>query len=365
MKTAGYSYFQLKKLFLKEIEARNWTAGQKIPSERDLAVRYQVSRTTVRQAIAELTKEGFLETLPGSGTFVSEGRTSHRPQQKTIAFLVCTRGKPHYTVTTNLFYAQILRGVEQQAREQGYHCIVATVDELSSDDAALESICQKVDGLIIGELHSEKFLQQVEALSIPAVLISPSLASAKIDVLEIANEEGSLQAIRHLAAIGHKKIAYLGGSSHSLPALRRLEGYRKALKEHNLPVHEDLIKICGWDFGNAGHATRELLKTCQFTAIFAASDILAMAAIQELKTAGLCIPDDLSVVGYDDLETSAQTSPALTTVTVYKEFMGRVALKTLLARMDQAADPLTVDPGLRIIVPVTLTKRHSTMAPKS
>ena len=130
---------ELQDAIINKISEGMWTPGKRIPSERQLAQAYKVSRATVRKAIANLTEQGVLVSVPGSGTYVST-KSKRTPSSRTIAFLVCTRGKPEYTVTTNLFYAQVLRGIELAARSMNYQCIVSTIDELERDFSAVDEI---------------------------------------------------------------------------------------------------------------------------------------------------------------------------------------------------------------------------------
>ena len=344
---------ELQNIIMRSINEGIWEPGERIPSERQLAQSYNVSRTVVRKAIASLIEKGVLIAVPGSGTYVST--TPEKPtNSKTLAFLVCSRGKPDYTVTTNLFYAQVLRGVELTARRMGYQLIVSTIDELSRDFGSLDEIMAKADGLILGELRCQRLHDHIMRKRYPTALISPSLSSPYLDTVKIDSYSGSVAAVDYLASLGHKKIAFIGGSKNSLPAQERLEGYKAGLRKNDLEVTEGLIRISGWDFENARQAGCDLLEQEEFTAVLAASDYLAFAALQVLREHNYRVPDDISVIGFDDLEVSAQQSPPLTSVRVHKEHLGKLAVNMLLARLEDNRDFGTITN-----VPSELIKRAS------
>lgn len=352
------SHLDIKNDILAQISDKKLEPGVRIPSERRLSETYGVSRALVRKALSELIDEGILMSVPGSGTYVLRPPDcKNKRDYKTIAFLLCTRGIPDYTVTTNFFYAQVLRGIELQLRRSGYQCIVSTVDELDYDDTYLRNIIDRVDGIILGELRCEKLHSFLRQAKIPVVLISPSIDSAIFDRILIDDLAGSLDAMNYLIKLGHRKIAFLGGSTNSLPAQQRLKGYKLGLERNGIKLDEELIRITGWDFAKAREATKNLLRDYEFTAIFAASDLLAMAAIQAVRESNFRIPDDISVVGFDDLETSAQQTPQLTSVHVYKEYMGKLAVTLLLSQLEDLKSF-----GTTTIVPTMLVERKSVKA---
>jgi DNA-binding LacI/PurR family transcriptional regulator len=244
-------------------------------------------------------------------------------------------GQPEYTVTTNLFYAQVLRGIELAARSMNYQCIVSTMDELERDFSAVDEIMTKVDGLILGELRCQRLHDHIVRNRYPTTLISPSIHSQFLDIIKIDSYSGSLEAVDYLASLGHKRIAFVGGSKDSYPAQERLEGYISGLKKNGLSVSDQLIRISGWNFEMARDAVCDLLEKEEFTAILAASDHLAFAALQLLREHNRRVPDDISVIGFDDLEVSAQQSPPLTSVRVHKEHLGKLAVNMLFARLDE------------------------------
>lgn len=344
---------ELQSIIVNNISEGIWAPGERIPSERQLAQAYNVTRTAVRKAIASLTEQGVLVAIPGSGTYVST-KAQKAASSKTIAFLVCSRGKPDYTVTTNLFYAQVLRGVELAARRMNYECIVSTIDELERDYGSLDDILNKVDGLVLGELRCQRLHDHIVRSRYPTTLISPSLHSPVLDTIKIDSYSGSLNAVDYLVSLGHKRIAFVGGSKDSHPAQERLAGYKAGLKKNGLEISERLIRISGWDFAAAREAVRDLVAREQFTAILAASDYLAFAALQVLREHNLRVPDDVSVIGFDDLEVAAHQSPPLTSVRVHKEELGKLAVTMLLTRLE---DERTV--GTVTVVPCKLIVRES------
>ncbi len=331
-----------------------WPEGAKIPSERQLSSEFHTSRNKIRRAIAQLIADGYLRTVPGSGTYVAELPRKQRAATKNIAFLICTRGKPHYTVTSNLFFAEVLRGVEYETRRRNYHCIVSIIDEENRNYNELQSIINKVDGAVVCELRSEPLLSFLEQ-NLPTALISPSVSSRLLDSIAMDNAQGVMQAVTHLYERGCRRIAYLSGSRGSYPAQQRLQGYYEALDQLRIPRRDELVRICGWNFDQAKACTEELLQDQTFDGIVAASDILAFAAIQVCSEHKLTIPDRVKITGFDNLETAEQSQPPLTTICVNKEFMGRQAVKLLVDRFQEQRDF-----GLHMVIPTDLIVREST-----
>jgi LacI family transcriptional regulator len=177
------------------------------------------------------------------------------------------------------------------------------------------------------------------------------------------NFEGARQAVEYLIEQGHTSIAFIGGplAQNSRPINRiytierRASGYRTALLDAGLAVNYDLYESAGLTPDGGYEACKRLLaKKTKFSAIFCANDETAIGAMKAVREAGLSIPQDMSVVGFDDIDMAAHYNPALTTVRINKEAMGAMAVKTLIAR---AADPEAI--GATIMLDVDLIKRES------
>lgn len=347
---------KVKAAILEQIDAGRWRQGDKLPSERELCRLYQVSRVSVRRAIAELVISGQLETIPGKGTFVKKC-SPMRQRTGTIAVVRCMHpGRPS-SVTGDVFYPAVFAGIEAEAALRDVHCIVVSLREDRPDWGRLEQLTDKVDGLICGEVREEETVRRITSGGLPVVLVSPSVDAPGVDVVEVDNVGGASMGVRHLIELGHRHIAFVGGPPGSLPSRERGLGYRRALEEAGIPLRDSLELYPGWRLEDGYHAVRELLQKPGRppTAIFAASDLLALGAFQAAQEAGLRVGVDLSVLGFDDVQLAQESRPALTTVRVGRSEIGETAARLLFERIDGKRDY-----PLRVVVPTTLIVRDST-----
>ena len=206
-------------------------------------------------------------------------------------------------------------------------------------------------------------------LNIPIVLIANYMPGLSVDSVVCDELEGSLMAMNHLIKHGHRQIAFIDGSvlrgpksiSKFYAIERRRIGYRAALLDAGLPVVPELIE--DGDLGAAGgyQACQRLLKhNVSFTALFCVNDETAIGAIQALREAGLRIPEDVSIIGFDDIPMAAHLTPSLTTIRVNKEALGAIAVKQLLER---AKEPMGISTST--VLEVELIERASVTSPAS
>jgi LacI family transcriptional regulator len=167
---------------------------------------------------------------------------------------------------------------------------------------------------------------------LPVVVVDPmNPPISPMTSVGSTNFAGGLSATQHLLALGHRRIAYLGGPAHAASNQARMQGYRAAMEAAGVPVPSEYVRTAGFCYPDGiKEATALLDLPSPPTAVFAVSDECAIAAMQVARARGLCIPEDLSVVGFDDTEIATMTSPRLTTVRQPLREMGMVALRTAL-----------------------------------
>jgi len=167
-----------------------------------------------------------------------------------------------------------------------------------------------------------------------------------------------LLAVQHLLALGHRRIACVTGPSHVSPSANRVTGYRQALADAGIAVDEELVIRGHFDFASGFAATQRLLDlTAPPTAIFACNDLMAVGALSALVQRGRRVPDDISLVGFDDIPLASYTNPRLTTVAQDQRALGTVATELLLARVKARQRPAQVH-----FCPTSLVLRASTAA---
>ena len=249
-----------------------------------------------------------------------------------------------------------LRGIENAAREAGKHVMLSVndPDSFGSLQSALDTFRDAyVDGLIViaplareAELALASIESAAWASGLPIVVLAADLAPLPHAVVVSEDQhEGSLRAVEHLIRLGHRKIAHIAGDQDWLEGQVRLKGWRDALLAHNLPIQEPFIGDWSGESGyEAGIRIAEMKP--RPTAVFVASDLMAIGMMRALKDRGLKIPSDISVVGFDDHEFASQLDPPLTTVRQDFVALGRLCL---LGLQDPGPDALrTISPDLII-----------------
>jgi LacI family transcriptional regulator len=215
------------------------------------------------------------------------------------------------------FYGEGLRGIEACLRQHGYVPLFMSGNWREEDEERCmrEFIARGVDGIIVfaGRLSDAKLKSYAKEVSI--VVTGRRLRAPGLFSLQIDDRHGSMLAVRHLIEIGHRKIAFITGSENHPDAIERFEGYKKALAEAGIDFDPKLVAVGDWHEEGGLRATLELLGSkAKFTALFCVNDQTAYGACLALYRKGLSVPDDVSVVGFDDLPASAYRLPPLTSV---------------------------------------------------
>lgn len=340
----------------------------------DVAERAGVSTATVSRVlndnypVARATKESVLDAVEALGyTANAHARALASAATRTVGIIINDMVDP--------FFSYVARGVEMEAASASRLCIVATAHgdpkrELDLIDQLRE---QRADAVIVvGGAYEDaaarrKMAERARALAaVGSVLVlcgRPSLGeSVPTKMVGYDNEGGAFALTEYLLSQGHRRILYLGGPPGLSTTMLRLDGYRRALRSRGIQPDESLIRegAFGRSFGLS--EMREVLASeLDYTAVFAANDLVAAGALQALTDAGLRVPEDVSLVGYDDIPQSFELSPRLTTVHVPLEEMGRQAVRLALSDDDafgrHAADETVV--GTHVVV------RESVAAPRT
>ncbi|SEM69880.1 catabolite control protein A [Lihuaxuella thermophila] len=240
---------------------------------------------------------------------------------------------------SNPFYAELARGIEDIATMYHYNIILSNSDLRKEKELqCIETLLEKqVDGLLflggeITDAHREIF----HAANVPIVLAATrdekrELASVTIDQIQAAKEATSV-----LIHEGHQKIAYIGGPlTDSVNGYPRYLGYKEALTEHGIPFDEKLVRLGNYRYRSGYEAMQELLTAEEpVTAVFAASDEMAAGGIHAAQDLGRRIPEDLSIIGFENIPLAAQVRPLLSTVGVPMYDIGAVAMRLLTKYMN-------------------------------
>ncbi|MBX3062217.1 MAG: LacI family DNA-binding transcriptional regulator [Anaerolineae bacterium] len=243
---------------------------------------------------------------------------------------------------TNPFYPAFARGVQDIADVQGYDLILYNTDGIAEkEQKCLHSILQgKADGVVATFSHlGLTELQPLYERNIAVVKMDVApvdVHDLPVDVLYIDNVEAAQTAVSFLIEHGHRRIAMIGGTD-APPRDTRLLGYRQAMAARQLVTDELLIHSGDFTQGSGYRAMRDLLdlpSEIRPTAVFAANDLMAIGALMAITEAGLHVPQDIAVVGFDDIPAASLVNPPLTTITHFTERLGRRAAEMLLERLN-------------------------------
>lgn len=239
---------------------------------------------------------------------------------------------------TSPYYGVMVRGVEQVLEPECMHMLVASGKaDLEAERRSLDFLrSRRVDALVlhVEAMGDEEVLDLMQE-DLPLVLVARHLAEAGSRSLSIDNEYGSRLATNHLIEHGHRRIGHLTGPLSFPDSRARLQGYRQALTEAGIEFDEALTIESDWLEEGGYHAARRLLNRCpDITAIFAGNDQMAAGVLQALRESGRGIPDDISVVGFDDVLFARYLYPSLTTVRQPLLEMGAAAARLVLAALN-------------------------------
>ena len=328
----------------------------------DVAERAGVSIATVSRVInetgyvsPELSGKVYsaMEELDYTPNIIA--RSLRKRKTETIGIIVPDNSNP--------FFAEISREIENFGFQEGYSVLLCNSDnDVKKEKAYVDVMISKlIDGVIFIASSSEKSnLDSLLNRNIPVVVVDRRIEDTEVNVILNDNELGGYLATWHLIQLGHKKIGCITGPSDVTPSFERVDGYKRALQEANLPFNDDLVKIGDFSYLSGIKAAGDLL--CikdKPTAIFACNDVMALGAIKKIHDMGLWIPSDVSIVGFDGITLSAAFTPSLTTVSQPTENIARAAVDTLLKKI--SGDEII---NRVIIFKPILIKRESTTTVK-
>ena len=219
---------------------------------------------------------------------------------------------------TNPFFTNIARGVEDVANAYNYSLILGNTDEDPEKEKKYLQLLEskRADGLIIAvTAHSHEYLQSLSLQHLAMISIDRSLFDLGVDTVMVDNREGTITAIEHLIALGHRRIGLVTGLRGIAPTEERLEGYKLALEKHGIPVDPALIAIAHARIDGGARGTMQLLALeDQPTAIFVMDGTMAIGALQTITGAGLSCPEDVALVCFDDFAWAPVMRPRLTVI---------------------------------------------------
>ena len=327
----------------------------------DVARLAGVSKTTVSHAIsgkrpvAPATRERITQIIAELGFRPNALARSLRMQRTQMIALIIPD-------ITDPYYPALARGLQDTLASYGYYAILCNTDgEWHQEHEFIANAIQRqVDGIILSSLCTRnENIQQLVENSVAFVSIGPSTCHPNTDHITTDDQTGAMHATRYLLQQGHQRIGFIGGSSKQIHSGARFAGYCKALEEAHLSIDEALI-VEG-DFKRTGGQQAFCTLIQRFdaatrpTAIFCANDLMAIGALDVARQLGMKIPNDLAIIGYDDITAASLITPALTTIQPRTYDAGKVAGQLLMERITGMYE----GPGRHVAMPHQLIQRES------
>lgn len=323
---------------------------------KDIAKIAGVSQSTVskvlndRPDISAETKIKILEiTKKYQFTPHAFGKALKKKTSENIGVLFC---RDLYSISSNPFYSRVLEGIEAELAINNFSLLLQIITESTKDELPKMVRERRIDGLIMVGTFKDNYINRILEETIKVIFIDPKKSLEDRCQILIDNEQGAYQATKYLIDHGHKRIGFISGDLSRLSFQQRYNGYVKALEYGNISLDKELIQTGGLE--NGYDHVKYLLENKKITAIFSANDINAIYGYTAINEMNLKIPDDVSVVGFDDIDLAKMSAPPLTTIRVYKEELGSIAVRTLLELIRG-----NVNKAITTIIPTKLIERNS------
>ncbi|PFN97291.1 GntR family transcriptional regulator [Bacillus sp. AFS076308] len=343
-------YNMVKEKITEWITSGKVQPGEKIYSENELVKMFGVSRHTVRQAVGDLVHEGWLYREQGAGTFCSNKMLQPNVESEMISPIksLNTNGKNIGVITTYIsdyIFPSIIKGIESYLTAQGYSLTFACTDnDVEKEKQCLQTMLSRnIDGLIVEPTRSSNYnpnihyYLQLEQNNIPYLMINQFYSQLMPPHIIMNDEHGGFIATEHLINLGHEKIIGLF-KTDDLQGVNRMQGFIRAFREHNLPFFPDMVITYTTEQkdNNLVEQLQQFFTTDDKpTAIVCYNDQLALQVLFMLRGMGLSVPEDVSIVGYDDSSLAEATDVKLTSVTHPKMDMGIEAAKWIVSAVEK------------------------------
>jgi LacI family transcriptional regulator len=336
---------------------------------QELADRTGVSVATVSRAlngspeVSEATRDRILslaqelDYTPSAAARQLVRRRSH------VVGVILETGAGHPDLL-HPFFQEVLVGLQHGAGESGYDLLLFATDEPGNGFGGSHSYARRAEHHGVGGVVAMGFdgshpeMRKLIAAGIPCIAVDSDLGGPRSGFVTSENRQGAAEAVRHLHELGHERIATIAGPLGTRPGAERLAGYREAVAELGLDPSDEYV-IEGDFYDESGYAAAKQLLGLENppTAIFAASDLMAAGTLRAAHELRVTVPDDLAVVGFDDIALAGLIQPPLTTVRQDMEGLGRVAAEGLIRMIEDAAAP-----PAQVYVPTWLVVRTSSGA---
>ncbi|MFC5647592.1 GntR family transcriptional regulator [Paenibacillus solisilvae] len=368
-------YKQIEQYLLDQIRLNNWQPNHKLPSETELAEKFNVSRLTIKKAMQNLMEEGLLYRIQGKGTFLSSNLSGEPiaysmdysdSDKQSVAFIT--------PLAKTIRSLHLINGIEEELSKRGYHMIFCkTFNSKQLEKQMIQEVIRKgVSGIIIYPVEGETYNEKILELTInqfPLVIVDRYLQGLDTNYVCADNVQGAYDATNHLIERGHTKIGIISTHSQGTSSIKdRLTGYEKALAEHNIPIehrlrilhfHVDQVNQIIYNGIISEYIKEELRlflrQNPDMTAVFAVNSAIGLSVMETAIEIGLRIPEDLSVIFFDDYEYSGYSKIPPTYVNQHEYEIGTESAKLIISVIENPDQERQ-----KVIIPTELVVRKST-----
>jgi GntR family transcriptional regulator, arabinose operon transcriptional repressor len=342
-----YKYESLMKYIKAEIDSEKLKPDDRVPSEPEISKKFNLSRNTIRQAMRELELLGYLYRIQGKGTFVA---SKHIKQSNKIALVLYD-----LMYATHPFTSEMIKGIGDVLSKEGYALEILATGEFASINEELKDN-SRYAGYIIGAYQTDReFIASIIAEDIPFVFAKNYIPGLKINAILMDYEKAGYMAAEHLLSLGHRNIALLNAGEIAI-SKEFTTGVEKAFTKFKAKLDEN-------DIFNVGFAPENVVeynhKLTAYTGIITLNDNIAIEAIKQLKQSAKNIPEDISVIGCNDIPAASMVTPELTTVKLPINELGCKSAEKLIDIINGKPD------HDNIVLSPELVIRHSTSMIKS
>ncbi|GGD49179.1 GntR family transcriptional regulator [Paenibacillus nasutitermitis] len=318
-------YQLVKDYVLLQIENNELGKDDRIPSGSEFAKLLDVSSITVRKALTELVNEGVIYRVRGKGSFVASKEASVSKPSDYVTFIIS--GNEMYDSS----YMQLIKGVQSFLNQQGCKLIIEFVenDVEQERELILKLIQSENRGLLIYSANpdsAKEYLKEVRKRSIPFVMLDRFPSGYPVNCITCNNHDGAYEAVEYLIDQGHRNIGFAAYDFHLSTEVERYNGYLNAMANASLTPNDDILFLQrDLDYSRL---LRQIQKG-ELTALFCVNDRRALEVIEQLTLQGVKIPEQISIMGFDDIESSKFAKVSLSTVKQHFEMLGYEGAKLL------------------------------------
>ena len=330
--------------------------GHKRTTIKDVAKEAQVSTATIsyvlngKESISEETKEKVFSAIKKLGYVPNLGaRALVSNVTRLVGVLIPQREDGNHGFFNNLFYSEIIGSIEYYLRRHGYGILISATEPNENFFKQVKE--RNLDGVIAVGVYPESFYEEAKRIELPVVLIDGSYQNRGLHEVNIDDFHGEYLATKYMIEHGHRNIAFFSGKIKNKVVNYRYQGYLDALKESKITLKKELVFEGTTNFEGGYELAEKFMSVgADATAVVCTADVLAIGAIKRFQERGIKIPEDISIIGFDDLALCRYTIPSLTTVCQNIPKKGELAAKLLLnAINDRQLEQQKCDIKVKII----------------